>query len=67
VKLVLQFAHEHRPGTPEISTALSLAVIGVILAAATIASIAATRRDPRLRARAGSLRSHRSREPRQET
>ena len=67
VKLVLHFAHEHRPGIPEISTGLSLAVIAAVLAAATIASIAATRRDPRLRARAGSLRSHQAREPRHGT
>jgi tellurite resistance protein TerC len=64
VKLILHFAHERRPGIPEISTGLSLAVIAAVLAAATIASIAATRRDPRLRARAGSLRSHQAREPR---
>jgi tellurite resistance protein TerC len=64
VKLILHFAHEHQPGIPEISTGLSLAVIAAVLAAATIASIAATRRDPRLRARAGSLRSHQAREPR---
>ena len=62
VKLVLQFAHEHRRGIPEISTGLSLAVIAAVLAAATIASIAATRRDPRLRARAGSLRGHKDRD-----
>ena len=63
VKLMLHFAHEHRPGIPEISTGLSLAVIAALLAAATVASLAASRRDPSLRARAGSLRGHRSREP----
>ncbi|HET7171693.1 MAG TPA: TerC family protein [Gaiellales bacterium] len=67
VKLVLHFAHEHRSGIPEISTGLSLVVIAAVLATATIASITATRRDPGLRARAGSLRGHQNREPRQGT
>ncbi len=67
VKLILHFAHEHRPGIPEISTGLSLVVIAAVLTAATIASIAATRRDPRLRARAGSLRGHKDREARHGT
>jgi tellurite resistance protein TerC len=67
VKLVLHFAHEHRPGIPEISTGLSLAVIAVLLATATAASIAASRRDPGLRARAGSLRGHDRRDRRQGT
>ena len=65
VKLVLHFAHEHRPGIPEISTGLSLVVIALVLATATVASIAASRRDPGLKARAGSLRGHERREPRQ--
>jgi tellurite resistance protein TerC len=63
VKLILHFVHEHRPGVPEISTGLSLAVIAAVLTIATIASLAAARRDPGVRARAGSLRGHRSREP----
>jgi tellurite resistance protein TerC len=63
VKLVLHFAHEHRAGVPEISTGLSLAVIAALLGTATVASLAAARRDPGLRARAGSLRGHRHREP----
>jgi tellurite resistance protein TerC len=67
VKLVLHFAHEHRPGIPEISTGLSLAVIAVLLGTATVASVAASRRDPGLRARAGSLRGHDRRRPRQGT
>jgi tellurite resistance protein TerC len=67
VKLVLHFVHEHRPGIPEISTGLSLAVIAVVLATAILASIAASRRDPGLRARAGSLRGHERREPGQGT
>jgi tellurite resistance protein TerC len=67
VKLVLHFVHEHRPGIPEISTGLSLAVIAVVLATAILASIAASRRDPGLRARAGSLRGHERPEPGQGT
>jgi tellurite resistance protein TerC len=63
IKLVLHFAHEHRPGIPEISTGLSLAVIAAVLALATAASLAAARRDPNARAKAGSLRGHRDREP----
>jgi len=63
VKLVLHFAHGQRPGIPEISTGLSLAVIAAVLATATVASLAAARRDPGLRARAGSLRGHERAEP----
>ena len=63
VKLALHFAHGQRPGIPEISTGLSLAVIAAVLATATVASLAAARRDPGLRARAGSLRGHERAEP----
>ena len=60
VKLVLHFAHlQHHP-VPEISTAASLAVIVVVLAVTTLASLARVRRRPRLRAHAGSLRAPRS-------
>jgi predicted tellurium resistance membrane protein TerC len=62
-KLVLHFAHEHRPTIPEISTGLSLAVIAAVLATATVASLVAARRDPGRRARAGSLRGHEGRAP----
>jgi len=64
VKLILHFVHEHRPDVPEISTGLSLAVIACVLATATMASLVAARRDPELRARAGSLRRHPADEPR---
>jgi tellurite resistance protein TerC len=64
VKLILHFVHEHRPDVPEISTGLSLAVIACVLATATMASLVAARRDPELRARAGSLRGHPADEPR---
>ena len=56
LKLVLHFAHLQSDAVPEISTGLSLAVIAIILVATTAASAIAARRDPRARARAGSLR-----------
>jgi tellurite resistance protein TerC len=55
-KLILHFAHLHSAAVPEISTGLSLAVVAVILAATTVASVIRTRRDPAARAHAGSLR-----------
>jgi TerC family integral membrane protein len=58
LKLMLHFGHLHSAAVPEISTALSLAVIAVILAVTTAASVIRTRRDPRARAHAGSLRGH---------
>jgi tellurite resistance protein TerC len=57
VKLVLHFAHLQHESIPEISTGASLAVIVVVLAVTTIASLARVRRQPRLRAHAGSLRA----------
>ena len=39
VKLVLEFAHLQHPAVPEISTGLSLVVIGVVLAVTTLASL----------------------------
>jgi tellurite resistance protein TerC len=56
VKLMLHFAHLHSHAFPEISTGLSLGVIAAILAITTVASVIKTRRDPRARAHAGSLR-----------
>jgi tellurite resistance protein TerC len=58
VKLVLHFGHLHHPSVPEISTAMSLGVIAVILTVTTVASLIRTRRDPFARAHAGSLRAH---------
>ncbi len=55
VKLVLHWAHTVWPGVPEITLALSLGVIVVVLTVTTIASLVAVRRDPTLRAHAGSL------------
>ena len=59
VKLILHFVHLHDYAVPEISTGLSLAVIGTILAIVTIASRVTARRDPTLRAHAGRLREAR--------
>jgi tellurite resistance protein TerC len=66
-KLVLHWAHtDISAAVPEISTGLSLVVIGVVLVVTTVASLYAVRRDPSKRAHAGSLRGHRpaSDEPR---
>jgi len=63
VKLILHFLHEQDASFPEVSTGLSLAVIVVILAVTTVASLAKSRKDPSLKAHAGSLRHHRTREP----
>jgi tellurite resistance protein TerC len=56
LKLVLHFAHLHQDAVPEISTGLSLGVIGTVLTGTTIASLVRGRRDPTARAHAGSLR-----------
>ena len=56
-KLVLHFAHLHDHAIPEISTGVSLGVIGAILAVTTVASVIKSHRDPTARAHAGSLRS----------
>jgi tellurite resistance protein TerC len=63
VKLVLHFAHLHSKAVPEVSTGVSLAVIVAILAVTAFASLRRTRRDPRLRAHAGALRSAARPEP----
>ena len=57
VKLILEFLHtDISESVPEISTGLSLVVIAVILTITTIASLIKARKDPSLRAHAGSLR-----------
>jgi tellurite resistance protein TerC len=58
LKLVLHWAHGIWPGVPEVSTGASLAVIVVVLAVTTTASIIAVRRDPSRVAHAGSVRPH---------
>ena len=60
IKLVLHYAHLQHHSIPEISTGASLAVVVIVLAVTTIASLARIRRRPRLRAHAGSLRAHRA-------
>ena len=57
-KLVLHWGHLQDDSVPEIETSTSLGVIIVILVVTTVASILKTRRDPELRAHAGSLREH---------
>jgi TerC family integral membrane protein len=57
IKLVLHFAHLQNHSIPELSTGVSLGVIVVVLAVTTIASLVRVRRQPRLRAHAGSLRA----------
>ena len=62
VKLILHWAHvDIDPRVPEIPTPLSLGVIVVVLAVATLASLAKTRRDPTAKAHPGSLRATGSR------
>jgi len=58
MKLVLLFGHKQNDAIPEIPTWLSLAVIALVLAVTTIASIYKVSRDPTARAHAGSLRGH---------
>ena len=55
VKLILHWAHGLNPRVPEITTGLSLAVIGVVLAVTTVASLIKSRRDPTARAHAGAV------------
>jgi tellurite resistance protein TerC len=55
-KLVLHYMHLQNNDIPEISTGLSLTVIGVVLLVTTVASIIKSRRDPEARAHAGTLR-----------
>ncbi|HEU5421384.1 MAG TPA: TerC/Alx family metal homeostasis membrane protein [Streptosporangiaceae bacterium] len=55
VKLILHWAHGLSSDVPEISTAVSLVVIGVVLAVTTVASLIKTRRDPAARAHAGAV------------
>jgi tellurite resistance protein TerC len=58
VKLCLHWGHLQSDDVPEISTSTSLAVIGVVLAVTTVASLVKVRKDPAARAHAGSLRDH---------
>jgi tellurite resistance protein TerC len=56
LKLILHFLHLHSHAVPEISTGLSLAVIVVVLACTTVASLVKARADPSLKAHPGRLR-----------
>jgi tellurite resistance protein TerC len=57
-KLVLHWAHSDLSGSvPEIGTPVSLAVIVVVLAVTTVASLVKVRRDPAATAHAGSVRA----------
>jgi tellurite resistance protein TerC len=56
LKLILHFVHLHDHAVPEISTGLSLAVIVVVLACTTVASLVKARADPSLKAHPGRLR-----------
>jgi tellurite resistance protein TerC len=58
-KLILHFLHLRDHAVPEISTGLSLAVIVVVLACTTIASLLKARADPAVTAHAGRLREPR--------
>jgi TerC family integral membrane protein len=59
VKLLLHFGHLQDDSVPEVQTSTSLVVILGILAVTVVASLAKSRRDPRARAHAGSLRDTR--------
>ena len=63
VKLVLHWGHGRNARLPEISTNVSLGVIVVVLAVTTAASLAAVRRNPQLRAHAGSLTAPKPADP----
>ena len=62
VKLVLHWGHLQDDSVPEIATSTSLAVIIGVLAVTTAASLLKARRDPDVRAHAGTLRDHSPRE-----
>jgi tellurite resistance protein TerC len=67
VKLVLHWLHSDiTPAAPEISTPVSLIVIVGILTLTTVASLLKSRRDPEMKAHAGSLRAPRREETRAE-
>jgi tellurite resistance protein TerC len=64
-KLILHWAHEDiSTAVPEISTPVSLGVIGVVLVVVTVASLIKTRGHPELTAHAGSVTGHKSSKPR---
>ncbi|HEX6873523.1 MAG TPA: TerC/Alx family metal homeostasis membrane protein [Micromonosporaceae bacterium] len=63
VKLILHWLHvDINDSVPEIPTPLSLGVIITVLVVVTVASLVRTRRDPTVKAHAGSIRAHPARE-----
>lgn len=62
-KLILHFAHEQQRSIPELSTAVSLAVIVGILLLTALASAIARKRRPDRRAHAGAVVHHAHAEP----
>jgi tellurite resistance protein TerC len=63
VKLILHWAHSLSHHVPEIGTAASLAVIAVVLAVTTVASLVKSRRDPAARAHVGTVLGSPPRDP----
>jgi tellurite resistance protein TerC len=55
VKLILHWGHGLDSRVPEITTAVSLAVIAAVLTITTVASLIKSRRDPAARAHAGAV------------
>jgi TerC family integral membrane protein len=55
VKLILHWGHGLTPRVPEVSTAVSLAVIAAVLVITVVASLVKSRRDPAARAHAGAV------------
>jgi tellurite resistance protein TerC len=55
VKLILHWGHGLDDRVPEITTPVSLVVIGIVLAVTTLASLAKVRRDPTARAHSGAV------------
>jgi tellurite resistance protein TerC len=56
VKLILHYGHTVDDRVPEIPIGISLAIILAVLAVTTVASLVKVRRDPSVRAHAGTLR-----------
>jgi tellurite resistance protein TerC len=67
VKLILHWAHGLDDRVPEIDISVSLGVIVAVLLVTTVASLLKVRRDPSLRAHAGSLRGRAPAEDEQRT
>jgi tellurite resistance protein TerC len=59
VKLVLHWGHLQNDRVPEVATSTSLLVILGVLAVTVVASVMKAKRDPTIRAHAGSLRERR--------